>query len=115
MNEIFSNARKPRPEEREWYEMMWGERKARDYLNHFHDIRKVKERDRVKKKGYHKITPQVEWNIKHWGYKGIAEGFKKINEQYSDVIQTKHPVLSCMLLKMVYLEFLRNLIEKNEI
>ena len=49
MNEIFSNARKPRPEEREWYEMMWGERKARDYLNHFHDIRKVKERDRVKK------------------------------------------------------------------
>ncbi len=68
----------------------------------------------MKKNGYRKVAAEIESTIKNWGYKGLVEHFEKLNKQHSNVIQ-KYPPLSNMLMNMVFPEFLRNLINMNEI
>jgi DNA-binding PadR family transcriptional regulator len=113
MNSIWENVRMPTQEERKWYEMLWSKRTADIHFNNYYESLKDKQKD-TKKKGYRKVSPEIETRIKDWGYKGIVEHFKRLNEQHRDVIQ-KYRVPSAMLMKMVYPEFLRDLIDKNEI
>lgn len=113
MNFIWKNARMPTGDERKWYEILWGQHTAQIHFVNNHESLKVKERD-TKKKGYRKVPVEIESTIKDWGYKPLAEHFTKLNKQYSNIIQ-KYPLLSDMLMNMVFPEFLRNLINKNEI
>jgi hypothetical protein len=98
----------PTSEEREWYEMLWGKHAANVRFISYYESVKVKERD-TKKKGYRKVSADIESE-----YKPLAEHFEKLNKQYSNIIQ-KYPLVSNMLMNIVFPEFLRNLINNNEI
>jgi hypothetical protein len=111
MNDIWKLVRKPTEEERKWYEMLWGEHRAMIHLNRDYETRKLRDKDH-KKRGYRKITKEEQSRITDWGYRGIVEHFQKLKEKHSTTIQN-HPEISHMLIKMVYPEFLHNLIEKN--
>jgi hypothetical protein len=113
MNFVWKNVRMPKPEEWKWYEMLWGKHASNIHYNGYFESLKVKERDR-KKKGYHKVSGEIESTIKTWGYAGLTQHSEKLNIRHSNIIQ-KYPLLSDMLMNMVFPEFLRNLINKNEI
>jgi hypothetical protein len=113
MHLIWKNAGMPTQEEREWYEMLWGKHATNVCFNSYYESLKVKERD-TKKKGYRKVSADIESTIKNWEYKPLAEHFGKLNKQHSDIIE-KYPLLSNMLMSMVFPEFLRNFINKSEI
>jgi hypothetical protein len=113
MNFIWQNARMPTEDEQKWYEMLWGEHTADIRFNGYYESLKLKERDK-KKKGYRKVSAEIESTIKNWEYKPLTEHFEKLNKQHSNIIQ-KYPLLSNMLMNIVFPEFLRSLIKKNEI
>jgi hypothetical protein len=113
MNFIWTNVRMPTEDERKWYEKLWGKHNSDIRFNSYHESLRVKERD-IKKKGYRKVSAEFESIIENWGYKALIEHFQKLNEHHSNIIQ-KYLPLSNILMKMVFPEFLRNLVNKNDI
>jgi hypothetical protein len=111
MHNIWKRVRKPTEEEREWYQMLWGKQRTTVHMNHDYQILKSHEKD-PNKKGYRKISDEERSLIIDWGYRGIIEHFENMKEKHSATIQN-HLEISHMLLKMVYPQFLRNLIERD--
>jgi hypothetical protein len=93
--------------------MLWGKQRATIHLNRDYETLKTREKD-PNKNGYRKVSREEQSQIIDWGYRGIVEHFKNIEEKHSTAIQN-HPEISYMLLKMVYPQFLHDLIENNTI
>jgi hypothetical protein len=111
MHDIWKLVRKPTEEEREWYEMLWGKQRTTVHLNRDYQKLKAREKD-PNKKGYRKVSEAEQAQIINWGFKGILEHFEKMKEKHVTTIQN-HQEISYILLKMVYPQFLQNLIEKK--
>jgi len=112
MNFMWKYARPPRVEERKWLEMLRGKQGAMIYLNKCYEKLKAREKDK-KKKGYHKIPSEAESAIKVW-YGRIITYYEEINKNCAFVSKELTAPLD-ILIKMVYPEFLRNLVAKKEI
>ncbi len=112
MSFIWKNARIPTVEERRWLEMLRGKQWAMIYLNKCYEKIKAREKDK-KKKGYHRIPSEVESSVSAL-YGRISVYFQEINKKYEVVSKELTPPLD-VLIKMVYPEFLRNLVAKNKI
>lgn len=113
MRLIWERIRSPTSEEREWYEMLWGKQRTTVHLNHDFEMLKTRKIDPAKK-GYRKASNEEKSMIIDWGYRGIAENFERMKEKHKTTIK-KHPVVSHMLIKMVYPQFLQTLIVKKTI
>jgi hypothetical protein len=113
MRDIWKLVRKPTEEEREWYEMLWGRQRTMIHVNRDYQSLKSREKD-PNKKGYRKTSNEGRSRIMDWGYRGIVEHFESMKEKHSTTIK-KHAVVSHMLMKMVYPQFLQNLTERKMI
>lgn len=112
MRFIWENARSPTTDEREWLELIRGKRWAMIYLNMCYEKMKTREKDK-KKKGYRKVPSEIESSIRAL-YGRISKYFQEINTKY-DVVSREFTSPLDVLIKVVYPEFLRNLVVKNEI
>ncbi len=108
MKLIWTNVRTPTIQERGWVEMLWGKHVATIFLNECYEILRTQEKDK-NKKGYHKISKEVACIINEWGYEGLAKIYMKINTQYASVIE-QYPIPLEMIMRVIYPEFLRNLV-----
>lgn len=111
MKLIWTNARSPTIQEREWVEMLWGKQVATIFLNECYETLRNQEKDK-NKKIYRKMSEEVACTIKEWGYGGLVKIYMKINTQYASVIE-QYPIPLEILMRMIYPEFLRNLVAEK--
>lgn len=113
MKLIWTNARSPTIQEREWVEMLWGKQVATIFLNECYETLRNQEKDK-NTKIYRKMSEEVACTIKEWGYGGLVKIYMKINTQYASVIE-QYPIPLEILMRMIYPEFLRNLVAEKVI
>lgn len=97
--------RDPHEEEKEWYKVVWGSRRANAFFTTYYNNLKT-----LKKSGkqqYNTARKAVEIHIKNYD-EFIPIRFKRICEEYQDIVE-KYPYPSAMLLELVYPQFLREL------
>ena len=82
------------------------------YLNKCYEKMKTREKDKMKK-GYRKVPSEIETSIRAL-YGRIAKYFQEINAKY-EVVNRDFTSSLDALIKVVYPEFLRNMVAKNEI
>ena len=82
------------------------------YLNKCYEKRKTREKDKMKK-GYRKVPSEIESSIRAL-YVSTAKYFQEIISKYKVVSREFTSPLD-VLIKVVYPEFLRNMVAKNEI
>jgi hypothetical protein len=75
-----------------------GKHRATLNSNHCYETLKGLKKEMRKEKEYHKVSHEIERHIKACGHKGIAEYFKKLNEEHSHINEKyeKYLVLSAM-------------------
>ena len=82
------------------------------YLNKCYEKMKTREKDKMKK-GYRKVPSEIESHVRGM-YGGIAKYFQEINTKY-ELISREFTSPLDVLIKVVYPDFLQNLVMKNEI
>jgi hypothetical protein len=91
----WKNNSKPRQEEKNWYKIFWGQKRANIHFAIYHNnLKSLKKVSMIQR---HSTTENKT---------AMLEAFNRLNDEYRDVIE-KYPYPSAMLLDLVYPHFLR--------
>lgn len=107
--------RNPSKEEKKWYEIFWGPKRANIFFSDYN--KKLRSLGKSGKKKHHEAKKEVMIYINGYDEKipkddksSIPKVYKRICDRYHNVIE-KYPYPSTMLLELVYPQFLREIHE----